>query len=548
MGDPRHKRIRMLAGFVLAALTASACGPRPTAGPEILLLPTRTLAPEPVRTEPPPPSGAARAVTATPRPAGVPSLVACAAGLGPFASNAALPTSAGQIVFIGADGNLGLLDAVTARTQRITRDAGVSQDSLTGRAYLFPTFSADGRALAFVRLERTQDGYTQTVQVAEARELPPLTGLYATTSDNIPYLDWAPDNRSVAILSINSRTGSLRLVGADGSAPAVVATGASIYWHWRSDASALIAHTDGAADTAANAQLSLVRRGTAPAERLAASPGYFQAPQYSPDGQRMLYVAQFGDTESLTLADANGIPQCGLSTVVGAMYFAWSPNGRHVALIDTPKLLGEPNVLEVLDISTGRRTSLARNAVSYAWSPNGRSLAIWSVVRDGQVIDPAAVRAAGATPTAAPSPTLAPTPRPTVRPTATARGARPAPTVAATVRSSPTPLRPTPVPTQTAPAAEPQFAMRLEIADVTTGALVRVADTIPSGDFLNMLQFFDQYSRGASPWSPDGRSLAFVSVDEATDAAWIYVARVGEDGRAQVERLVEGGLASWSPR
>lgn len=538
----------MLAGFVLAALTASACGPRPTAGPEILLLPTRTLAPEPVRTEPPPPSGAARAVTATPRPAGVPSLVACAAGLGPFASNAALPTSAGQIVFIGADGNLGLLDAATARTQRITRDAGVSQDSLTGRAYLFPTFSADGRALAFVRLERTQDGYTQTVQVAEARELPPLTGLYATTSDNIPYLDWAPDNRSVAILSINSRTGSLRLVGADGSAPAVVATGASIYWHWRSDASALIAHTDGAADTAANAQLSLVRRGTAPAERLAALPGYFQAPQYSPDGQRMLYVAQFGDTESLTLADANGIPQCGLSTVVGAMYFAWSPNGRHVALIDTPKLLGEPNVLEVLDISTGRRTSLARNAVSYAWSPNGRSLAIWSVVRDGQVIDPAAVRAAGATPTAAPSPTLAPTPRPTVRPTATARGARPAPTAVATVRPSPTPLRPTPVPTQTAPAAEPQFAMRLEIADVTTGALVRVADTIPSGDFLNMLQFFDQYSRGASPWSPDGRSLAFVSVDEATDAAWIYVARVGEDGRAQVERLVEGGLASWSPR
>lgn len=90
--------------------------------------------------------------------------------------------------------------------------------------------------------------------------------------------------------------------------------------------------------------------------------------------------------------------------------------------------------------------------------------------------------------------------------------------------------------------------MRLEIADVTTGVLVRVADTIPSGDFLNMLQFFDQYSRGASPWSPDGRSLAFVSVDEATDAAWIYVARVGEDGRAQVERLVEGGLASWSPR
>lgn len=548
MGDPRHKRIRMLAGFVLAALTASACGPRPTAGPEILLLPTRTLAPEPARTEPPGPAGAVRAATETPRPAGVPSIVACAAGLGPFASNAALPTSAGQIVFIGADGNLGLLDAATARTQRITRDAGVSQDSLTGRAYLFPTFSADGRALAFVRLERTQDGYTQTVQVAEARELPPLTGLYATTSDNIPYLDWAPDNRSVAILSINSRTGSLRLVGADGSAPAVVATGASIYWHWRSDASALIAHTDGAADTAANAQLSLVRRGTARAERLAALPGYFQAPQYSPDGQRMLYVAQFGDTESLTLADANGIPQCGLSTVVGAMYFAWSPNGRHVALIDTPKLLGEPNVLEVLDINTGRRTSLARNAVSYVWSPNGRFLAIWSVVRDGQVIDPAAVRAAGATPTAAPSPTLAPTPRPTVRPTATARGARPAPTVAATVRPSPTPLRPTPVPTQTAPAAEPQFAMRLEIADVTTGALVRVADTIPSGDFLNMLQFFDQYSRGASPWSPDGRSLAFVSVDEATDAAWIYVARVGEDGRAQVERLVEGGLASWSPR
>ena len=90
--------------------------------------------------------------------------------------------------------------------------------------------------------------------------------------------------------------------------------------------------------------------------------------------------------------------------------------------------------------------------------------------------------------------------------------------------------------------------MRLEIADVTTGALIRVADIIPSGEFLGQLQFFDQYSRGASPWSPDGRSLTFVSVDEASDAAWIYAARVGEDGRTQIQRLVEGGLAFWSPR
>ena len=535
----------MIAGIVAAALLTSGCGPRLTPGPEILLLPTRTLAPEPVRTEPPAAPGAARAATEIPRPVGPASIVACAAGLGPFAASAALPTGDGQIVFVGPDGNLGLVDPATARAQRVTRDAGVSPESQTGRAYLFPTFSADGRALAFVRLDRTQAGYTQTVQVAEARELPALTGLYATTTDNIPYLDWAPDSRSVAILSINSRNGSLRLVEAAGGSSAVVATGASVYWHWRADASALIAHTDGAADTSANARLSLVQRSSARAERLAALPGYFQAPHFSPDGQRMLYVAQFGDSESLTLADATGTPQCGLSRVVDAMYFAWSPNGRHVAVIDTPKLLGEPNVLEVIDLGAGRRTSLASNAVSYAWSPNGRYLAIWSVVRDGLVIDPAAVRLAGATPTPAPAPTLVPTARPTLRPTATPRGARPA---TATPRPSPTAPRPTAEPSATATAAAPQFAMRLEIADVTTGALIRVADIIPSGEFLGQLQFFDQYSRGASPWSPDGRSLTFVSVDEASDAAWIYAARVGEDGRTQIQRLVEGGLAFWSPR
>jgi len=545
MRDPKHKRNGMIAGFVAAALMTSACGPRPTPGPEILLLPTRTLAPEPVRTEPPAPVGAARP-TEIVRPMGSESIIACAAGLGPFAANAALPTDPGQIVFVGADGNLGLVDPATARAQRVTRDAGVSQESRAGRAYLFPTFSADGRSLAFVRLDQTPDGYTQTVQVAEARESPPLTGLYATNTDNIPYLDWAPDSRSVAILSINNRNGSLRLVGVDGSAPAVVATGASIYWDWRSDASALIAHTDGAADTSANARLSLVQRGTARAERLAALPGYFQAPQFSPDGQRMLYVAQFGDTESLTLADASGTPQCGLSSVADAMYFAWSPNGRHVALIDTAQLLGGQNLLELIDIGTGRRSSLAQNAVSYAWSPNGRYLAMWSVVRDGQVIKPAAVPSVGPTPAPLPAPTLAPTARPTLRPTATPRGARPAPT--ATARPSPTPPRPTLTPSLAATASGTQIAMRLEIADVTTGALIRVADTIPSGDFLNMLQFFDQYSRGASPWSPDGRSLTFVSVDQFSDTAWIYAARVGEDGRAQVQRLAEGGLAFWSPR
>ncbi len=556
MNDTFARLRAPLASVLLMGLAASACSPpRPPNPPEMLLLPTRTLAPEPARTQPPPGGPPITAVTVGPASAGpqpAVRLMVCAPQAGPFASIGPLPAGPGQIAFIDPQGNIALADPTAPKIQQVTTDARVSADASTGLAYLFPTFSPDARSIAFVSLNRSLSGFTQTVHVAETRENPRMRALFATSSENIPYLDWAPDNRAVAFLSLNARAGALRLIEADGQNSSVAETGSSLYWHWRSDATALIAHIDGTADSNASARLSLVSRSPIRAERLEAMPGYFEAPQFSPDGQRMLFVARENGDESLVLADASGRPECAVSPVQEALYFAASPDGRRIALIDTPNLLGAPNQLDLIDLGTGKRMAFGRNVLGFFWSPNGRFLATWSVVRDGQVIDPSSIRQPAETPARTndppPTPTLKPavaTAQPTLAPrsSSTAGVTSTRRTVAQTV--IPTLGTTTPPPPV---SISDQVAMRLEIIDVVTGAVFRVADTIPTPDFLRVAQFFDQYSRAVSPWSPDGRSLTFVSVAGDGETSWVYISSMGEDDRIRVRRLTQGTLSFWSPR
>ena len=90
---------------------------------------------------------------------------------------------------------------------------------------------------------------------------------------------------------------------------------------------------------------------------------------------------------------------------------------------------------------------------------------------------------------------------------------------------------------------EPQFLLGLHVLDVQTGDSQLLIEFTPTEDFVRIMQFFDQYQRSATFWSPDSSNLVISAVDQEGEQG-IYAIGIAEDSEAQ--RLASGQLAFWS--
>jgi Tol biopolymer transport system component len=407
----------------------------------------------------------------------------------------------GQIAFVTLDGNIALSDAAGKNIAQVTTDANTHMSGDLLRIYAFPTFSGDGKSLAFVEYTTISgtDTVTQTLVDGPAQPKAKLLELYTTVDDNIPYLDWSPDSQQIAFLTIHTEQGMLRVVGKAGGTPVTLEQGSSAYWNWRNDSSSLVTHMGGSPATDADAHLSIVGVKSATPARLASAPGNFKAPHYSPDAHYLLYVARTGDNDDLVLADASGKPICSIAPLEIGASFAWSPDGRRVAWIDSASSIANPAPLYVFDLSAGIRTRLHDDAVAFFWSPDSSRLAVYSIVTDNQH---ATLGAAGGK---------------LDRPAAQAQSSTP--------------------------------VLRIESLNVSTGDTLRIADTFPSNTLISILEYFDQYSRALTPWSPDGQQLVFTSASQTTDSIDLEVATFdrGETG-VSLKSIGEGVVAFWAPR
>ena len=503
--------------LVTSGALLSACGARP----QPQLEPTRTLAPQPTRA-PASATPAERATTAPEARPRVSATVMPAALLGPDvlgdartcadvrpAVNAVAPklgAQDGRVLYLTPESDIALSD-ITGKTHvRVTQDSFIDSDAKRMRIYLFPTAASDGDALAFVRLEVSGGSVTQTVTIAEPRDNGASIDVFSTSESTIPYVDWAPDGQTIAFLTINANSGEIRAAARTGGAASIIEAGRPAYWHWHSDSGSLVTHFGGRGERRGEgAYLSTIgiksaRRGDA--HVFDTLPGAFQSPHFSPDASHMVYAANLkgsGD-DALVLGDSSGMPICVLSAVEQGAFFAWSPDGVHLAVMDTPGPAVATGELRVIDVRDGSAQLVHQSAIAFFWSPDGDRLAVYSLS------DSAAPTQIG-------------------RADGSAKAAR------VSEQGGGVPM------------------MRIEIASLRGGAHIPVVDTFMTGDFRQYLQFFDQYSRSVTPWSPNGAHLAF-SGGQRTDAPPVFGVATFNPAKTEVtlSQLGQGSLAFFSPK
>ena len=398
----------------------------------------------------------------------------------------------GLIAFIGLDGNIETADQTGGGVTQLTADAG-SREGVR-RWYTSPTWSARGRRLAFVRFEQLADGSIRGAILTTDRASRNPQVVWESGELAPVYLYWSPDSRWISVLSQRSAEGGMELGLVDPAGKLSykpLDTGLPLYWAWDPGNRFMLAHVGGG--TASGGRLTLldIRDGTQK-RNFNVSPTRFQSPQVSPDGQRMLYVDSGSGSAQLVLRDIEGPGLDVLKTVSGSAFFSFSRDGRRVAVMEspTPQLSADGTLRVLVTRRSERSVELDDpSVIAFFWAPNSRQIAYLILVSPAELqqllVEPVF-------------------------------------------------------------AADPeQLYVHLQVMDVRSGDSWNVATFPITRGSLSTLQFFDQYNRSGSIWSPDGNWLVFSAVARGGFPG-IYLGSAS--GNLKPRFVTRGDLGAWSIR
>jgi Tol biopolymer transport system component len=360
---------------------------------------------------------------------------------------------AGLLAVVGADGNLRIFDGQGENPFALVSDA-----RLGGRIYAWPTWSTDGRLAYFASSLLPADGYTLRVFIQ--RHVTPGAQAHVAFSalgETFTYAYWAPgdctgkDCRDLALLYSPATGGDLglRLLRNEGETTSEWATerGAPFYYSFSPDGGRMIWHRF-------ETQLEYYDVEARSIEGLDDRPGSFAAPMWSPRGERVLFAvrgAQAGRSDVIVAQGERRTPL--LRDRAAPVSFAFSPDGAQAAVLD-----GD-GVLTVLDVATGETLASRSSGIilAFFWSPQSDRLVTIALPRRND-------RSANLRQTSEPE-------------------------------------------TKGAAQNVPGLSVNLFNPAAQTSDLL--GTYIPTRDMIYYLQFYDQFSRSHSLWSPDGRYFAY---------------------------------------
>lgn len=398
----------------------------------------------------------------------------------------------GLIAFIGLDGNIETADQTGGGVTQLTADAG-SREGVR-RWYTSPTWSARGRRLAFVRFEQLADGSIRGAILTTDRASRNPQVVWESGELAPVYLYWSPDSRWISVLSQGSAEDGMELGLVDAAGKLSykpLDTGLPLYWAWDPGNRFMLAHVGGGTPSGGRLTLLDIRDGTQK-RNFNVRPTRFQSPQVSPDGQRMLYVDSGSGSAQLVLRDIEGPGLDVLKTVSGSAFFSFSRDGRRVAVMEspTPQLSADGTLRVLVTRRSERSVELDDpSVIAFFWAPNSRQIAYLILVSPAELqqllVEPVF-------------------------------------------------------------AADPeQLYVHLQVMDVRSGDSWNVATFPITRGSLSTLQFFDQYNRSGSIWSPDGNWLVFSAVARGGFPG-IYLGSAS--GNLKPRFVTRGDLGAWSIR
>lgn len=419
-----------------------------------------------------------------------------------------------RIAYVGADWNVYTIAADGSERVALTNDATVPERVGTGalfQVYRYPTWNVAGE-VAYVRYT-AEGGAESAVIFASSADGVSQRRLFETRSEFPFYLYWSPDSARLGFLSSGAGTPMALQVTGDGESD-TLSEGSPMYWAWSPDGQQVLAHIDGGGAVNRESRLTFLPVGSEVGEnRLRLNTAFFQAPDWSPDGDYVIYARRDRITEPgvLVLADVATNTETELATFNGGIAFDWSPTGEYIAVVRGEYqpweivsgvrqlvLVGELVIVDVRDrrapvvIETG-----VRQATTFYWSPDGTRVAFFE-------------------------PFLSEIPDFT---DATYRDAAPA----------------------AWPGVSEARFLGLKVANAADGSVVDVTSFQPAVAFVNtVMPYFAQYQRSTTIWSPDGTQMvvSLLAGSERSPHIAVVDARVGV-----TPQILDGGfLAFWSWR